>query len=68
MMLKRVRANGIALQVPPSPVHMPWTWLHIGIADGMSNARLWARRYSKRPPRRELSDGDILVIITIMLP
>ena len=26
--------------------------LYLGIADGMSIARVWACRYSKRPPRK----------------
>ena len=38
--------------VTPRP-HRPC----IGIAGGMSTARVWTRRCSKRPPRREVSNG-----------
>ena len=41
----------------PDPLDSLWALqrlyrLHLGIADGMPIARVWARRYSKWPPRR----------------
>ena len=37
--------------VPPRGPRWGLNWLHLGIADGMPIARVWACRYSKRPSR-----------------